>query len=81
MNEIQDLAFYLTKLLKNQYITTLHLPANAKKTVEAQYKQYDELGVPYNIYLNEGTLKDGIAWLRSRDSTLKVLILYYCSLF
>ncbi|KAL3272552.1 hypothetical protein HHI36_014024 [Cryptolaemus montrouzieri] len=68
-NELQDLALYLSKLLRNNYITTLLLPS--KKTLEAQYKQYDELGIPYCIFLNDATLRDGIAWLRSRDSTLK----------
>lgn len=71
LKELQDLALYLTKLLRNNYITTLLLPLNTRKTLEAQYKQYDELGIPFTIYLNENTLKDGITWLRSRDSTLK----------
>ncbi|XP_044760094.1 DNA polymerase subunit gamma-2, mitochondrial [Coccinella septempunctata] len=69
--ELQGLALYLTKLLRNNYITTLLLPSNARKTLDAQYKQYDELGIPFNVHLNEATLKDGIAWLRSRDTTLK----------
>lgn len=76
LNELQDLALYLTKLLRQNYITTLLLPSNVKKTLDAQYKQYDELGIPFTIYLNENTLKDGIAWLRSRDSTLKVSMFF-----
>lgn len=71
INELNDLALYLTKQLRTSHISTLFLPRSTKLTLEAQWKQYDELGVPYNILLNDGTLRDGIALLRSRDTTLK----------
>ncbi|KAK9887681.1 hypothetical protein WA026_000003 [Henosepilachna vigintioctopunctata] len=71
LDELQDLTTYLSKLLRNNNITTLLIAENVKKTLEAQYRQYDELGIPYTVVLNEATLRDGIAWLRNRDTTLK----------
>lgn len=71
ISELNDLALYLTKQLRSNHVSTLLLPSSSKLTLEAQWKHYDELGIPYNILLNEGTLRDGIAWLRSRDTTLK----------
>jgi len=69
--ELNDLALYLTKELRSNHVSTLFLPSSSKLTLESQWKQYDELGIPYNVLLNERTLKDGIAQLRSRDTTLK----------
>ncbi|XP_060521464.1 DNA polymerase subunit gamma-2, mitochondrial isoform X2 [Cylas formicarius] len=71
VSELKDLALYLTKQLRVNHVSTLYLPNNSKLTLEAQWKQYDQLGIPFNVLLNEGTLKDGVAYLRSRDTTLK----------
>lgn len=72
ISELTDLALYLTKQLRTNHVSTLFLPSSSKLSLEAQWRQYDELGVPYNVLLNEKTLKDGLALLRSRDTTLKV---------
>ncbi|KAJ8931380.1 hypothetical protein NQ314_015716 [Rhamnusium bicolor] len=71
VSELNDLALYLCKQLRTNHISTLLLPSSWRHTLEAQYKQYDQLGIPYNVVLNENTLKNGIAQLRSRDTTLK----------
>ncbi|CAG9839687.1 unnamed protein product [Diabrotica balteata] len=69
--ELEDLALYLCKQLRANHVSTLYLPSSSRNTLEAQYKQYDQLGIPYTVVLNERTLNDGIANLRSRDTTLK----------
>ncbi|CAH1999452.1 unnamed protein product [Acanthoscelides obtectus] len=71
ISELSDLALYLSRQLRSNHISTLLLPSTSKHSLEAQYKQYDQLGVPYTAVLNENTLKDGILYLRSRDTTLK----------
>ncbi|XP_057659889.1 DNA polymerase subunit gamma-2, mitochondrial [Diorhabda carinulata] len=71
IKELEDLALYLCKQLRTNHFSTLYLTSSSKNTLEAQYKQYDLLGIPYTILLNERTLKDGIAHFRSRDTTLK----------
>lgn len=73
--ELQDLALYLCKLLKNQNIPTFLIPNSHKIDLDSLWKQFDEMGVPYNVYLNEESLKNGIILLRNRDTTLKVALL------
>lgn len=70
--ELKQLATYLCKKLRTNNVSSLLLPSSSKVLLEQQFLQYDELGVPYTIMLNESTLKNGIAYLRSRDTTLKV---------
>lgn len=69
--ELSDLALYLTKQLRANQVSTLYIPSSSKLSLEAQWRQYDEMGIPYNIILNENTLKNGICLMRSRDTTLK----------
>lgn len=69
--ELNDLALYLCKELRLHNISCLLLPTSLRNTLEYQWNQYDQLGVPYGILLNENTLKNGIALLRSRETTLK----------
>ncbi|KAJ8946170.1 hypothetical protein NQ318_004423 [Aromia moschata] len=71
VGEINDLAVYLCRQLRTNHVSTLLLPSSSKYSLEAQYKQYDQLGIPYSVVLNENTLKNGIIQLRSRDTTLK----------
>lgn len=73
---MKDLALYLSKQLRANYVSTLLLPSSSMHILDSQFKQYDQLGIPYNIVLNDKTLVDGISLLRSRDTTLKVLLLY-----
>lgn len=70
--ELKDLALYLTKQLRGINCSTFLLPSSYILTLEAQFKQYDQIGIPYTVILNEKTLVDGISYLRSRDTTLKV---------
>ncbi|CAG9773779.1 unnamed protein product [Ceutorhynchus assimilis] len=69
--ELNDLALYLTRQLRTKHVSTLFLPSSSKLSLDAQWRQYDELGIPYGVLLNEKTLKDGLVLLRSRDTTLK----------
>ncbi|KAJ8975493.1 hypothetical protein NQ317_016369 [Molorchus minor] len=71
VSELSDLALYLCRQLRTNNVPTLYLPSSYKNTLEAQYNQYDELGIPYNVVLNDNTLKNGIIQLRNRDTTLK----------
>lgn len=71
VTELNDLGLYLTKQLRAVNVSTLFLPSSTKFSLEAQFKQYDQLGVPYSVILNDKTLVDGISQLRSRDTTLK----------
>lgn len=75
ISELSELALYVSKQLRANYISTLLLPSSAKHTLETQFKQYDQFGIPYTVILNDKTLVDGISQLRSRDTTLKVYIL------
>lgn len=74
--ELSQLAFYLAKQIRGKGISTLLLPDLAKKSLESQFLRNDELGIPYTVVINDSTLKNGIIGLRSRDTTLKVLILF-----
>lgn len=71
MEELRSLAMFLCKQLRANHVSCLLTPSSYKHTLDSQWKQYDEMGVPYEVILNENTLKNGIAQLRSRDTTLK----------
>lgn len=70
-DELKDLAVYLCRQLRKNHISCLYLPSSYKNTLDSQWKQYDQMGIPYNVLLNENTLKNGIIYLRNRDTTLK----------
>lgn len=72
--QLQQLAQFLAKQLRAKKITTLYLPSAHRDSLESQWGRYDEMGVPYQVLLNERTLKNGIVQLRSRDTTLKVRV-------
>ncbi|XP_074030654.1 DNA polymerase subunit gamma-2, mitochondrial [Leptinotarsa decemlineata] len=69
--ELSDLAVYICRQLRTNHVSTLLLPSSNQLKLDAQFKQYDELGVPYTILLSDSTLKDGIVFLRNRETTLK----------
>ncbi|KAH1025848.1 hypothetical protein HUJ05_010492 [Dendroctonus ponderosae] len=85
VQELNDLALHLTEQFRTNHLSTLFLPRSSKLSLEAQWRQYDEMGIPYNVVLNERTLKDGLVHLRNRDTTLKVhvseLVAYVEQLF
>lgn len=70
-DELGSLALYICKQLRTEHISSLLLPSAVRNTLDLQWNQYDQLGVPFTVVLNEGTLKNGISLLRSRDTTLK----------
>lgn len=86
MTEMSELAVYVCKQLRTKHVSCLLLPSALEDSLEEQYYQYDELGVPYTIVLNESTLKDGLAHLRSRDTTLlvhnlifdEIIVIFFC---
>ena len=63
---------YVCKQLRKKNVSCLLLPSALQDPLDEQYRLYDELGVPYTVVLNESTLKDGLAHLRNRDTTLLV---------
>ncbi|XP_063915964.1 DNA polymerase subunit gamma-2, mitochondrial [Zophobas morio] len=71
VDELKDLALYICRQLRKNHVSCLLLPSSYKSTLDSQWRQYDQTGIPYNVLLNENTLKTGIAQLRSRDTTLK----------
>ncbi|XP_049817230.1 DNA polymerase subunit gamma-2, mitochondrial isoform X2 [Aethina tumida] len=69
--ELKDLALYLCRQLRDNHVSTLYIPSSYRQKISSLYQQFDQMGVPYNVVLTDSTLKDGIAFLRSRDTTLK----------
>ncbi|GLV46022.1 DNA polymerase gamma subunit 2 [Carabus blaptoides fortunei] len=69
--ELNELALYLCKQLRVNNVSVLLLPTASRISLDSQWCQYDQLGIPYSILLNDSTLKNGIANLRSRDTKLK----------
>lgn len=70
--ELRQLSIYLGLNLKKAAVSTLLAPNIAKKSLDLQFTDADCLGIPYTIVLNESTLDDGIAGLRSIETTLEV---------
>lgn len=75
MEQLKQLAQYLAKQLRTKKVATLLLPSAQRDSLEVQWNRFDQMGVPYQVLLNERTLKNGIVQLRSRDTTLKVRLL------
>lgn len=70
--EIRQLAEYLTQGLHKNGLPTLIASSNlAKKSLESQLALNDALGIPYTVVLSLSTLSNGIAGLRSRETTLE----------
>ncbi|ESO88979.1 hypothetical protein LOTGIDRAFT_228927 [Lottia gigantea] len=61
---------FMTELRKTgvMVFNTLHIE---NSTQGAQFQQYDELGIPYTIVLNEQTVEKGIVGLRDRNTSTK----------
>ncbi|GJQ72455.1 hypothetical protein Trydic_g3530 [Trypoxylus dichotomus] len=68
--DLVQLSLYLCKQLRANNVSSLFLPASLH-TLEFQWNHYDQMGIPYNILINQSTLANGVAQLRSRDTTLK----------
>lgn len=67
-SDLNDLAVYLCRLLRKAGFPVMFLPHFS--SLESQYLHHDQLGIPYTILLKESTLKNGILYLRSRDTSL-----------
>jgi glycyl-tRNA synthetase (class II) len=52
-------------------LTTFNYDENQ---IEEMLKNYDEVGIPYDILLDEKSLKDGLFQLRNRNTTLSETI-------
>ncbi|CAC5378636.1 POLG2 [Mytilus coruscus] len=68
-NEIQEVASYINKDLRNVGIDVFH--AKDSLSVEDQFIRNDMMGLPYTAILSEGTLESGTIELRNKDTTLK----------
>lgn len=73
--DLVDLAKYIELLIgkaepKIKVINELQTLNYDEIQLQEQFKAYDEIGIPYNIVLNENALKDGLFELRNRNTTL-----------
>ena len=72
--EIKQLAEFLSRGLHQNGLSALLPNTNlAKKSLESQVALNDALGIPYTVVLSSSTLNNGIAGLRSRETTLEVI--------
>ncbi|KAJ6639583.1 DNA polymerase subunit gamma-2, mitochondrial [Pseudolycoriella hygida] len=75
--ELQDLARYITSLLRRSNISTLNAPKyliSEDGALGVALEEMDNIGVPYGILLDEGSLKNGLLQLRNRDTTISETI-------
>jgi DNA polymerase gamma 2 len=75
--ELQDLAKYISSLLRRSNISTLNAPKCFVTGVDAlnvAFQQMDSIGVPYCVLLDEESLKSGLLKLRNRDTTISETI-------
>lgn len=75
--ELQDLAKYVTSLLRRSNISTLNAPkccVIGEDALNLAYQEMDSIGVPYCILLDEISLKNGLIKLRNRDTTISETI-------
>lgn len=77
--DLDDLAKYIEMLIgkaepKIKVLNELHTHNYDDYEIEEQLKCYDEIGIPYNILLDEKALKDGLFQLRNRNTTLSETI-------
>lgn len=75
--DLIQLSLYLCKQLRANNVSSLLLPTSSQNTLDYQWSQYDQMGIPYNIFINQSSLTNGIIQLRSRDTTLKVFLFLY----
>lgn len=69
--QLRELALHITKELRLEGVSLLYLTDSGQQSLDQQFTRHDELGIPYNIILNDNTLTTGMAGLRNRDTTLK----------
>lgn len=72
--ELNQLAQYLCGKLRRIDVCVLYSASTSRETIEAQVRRCDELGIPYTVFVNDTTLKNGMAYLRNRDTTVKVIV-------
>lgn len=77
--DLDALAKYIEVLVekaepKIKVLNELHAHNYDEIQLEEKFKAYDEIGIPYNILLNEKALKDGLFELRNRNTTLSETI-------
>lgn len=75
--ELQDLAKYVTSLLRRSNISTLNAPkcfVTSEEALNISFQEMDSIGVPYGIVLDESSLKNGLIKLRNRDTTISETI-------
>lgn len=75
--ELQDLAKYITSLLRRSNISTLNAPkcfVSGEDALNVAIGEMDNIGVPYGILLDEHSLRNGLIKLRNRDTTISETI-------
>lgn len=90
LEELKLLADFLNLSLRKAGLHTLSSSnEHVEDSVDSQFTKHDLLGIPYTLVIKDNTLSNGIAGLRSRDTTLQVWCLiqqlklylqfhYYC---
>lgn len=63
-NDLKKIFFF------NQIEVCMMLYKNDEQGLEEKYEQLDEMGVPYSIHLSRNLAKDGICFIRNRETTL-----------
>lgn len=74
-DELLDLARYIELLImetepKIKVLNELKAKSYDEKRLDRQYSEYDAMGIPYNILLDDNSLDDGFLNLRNRNTTL-----------
>ncbi|XP_006814771.1 DNA polymerase subunit gamma-2, mitochondrial-like [Saccoglossus kowalevskii] len=67
--ELREISEHLAKELRLSGVNTLYV-CDAM-TLDQHLVRFDEMGVPFTVIINEGTLKTGVIGMRSRDTALR----------
>lgn len=69
-DNLDSIAINLKKLFVLNQINVVLMNVAKESDIESKYDSLDEMGVPYVVYLPSTIVKDGICFIRSRDTTL-----------
>jgi glycyl-tRNA synthetase (class II) len=69
-DNLDSIANSLKKLFVLNQINVMLMDVANENDIESKYDSLDEMGVPYVVYLPSTIVKDGICFIRSRDTTL-----------
>lgn len=76
-SDLTDLSTHISNVIRKLGISALNLQkchTNDRNILFSELSQMDQIGVPYCIILDSGSLQTGLMKLRSRDTTLSEVI-------